>query len=330
MTADSSRPAVSVVIATYNMARYLGEAIASVLGQTMDDLDVHVVDDGSTDNTRELVARFAGDPRVHYYWQSNAGQTRAKNCGIRNSRGALLAFCDADDMWRTDKLERQCALFDDAPEVGVVYSRCVKLLETGAQIEAAEPLYFPSGRVTAELFKYNFVPFGTAVVKRTCFDRLGDFDERYRMGIDWELWLRLSTQYEFRFLDAITYVYRVWPGQMSSNWRGRYEHCFRIMDDFLSRHPRAVPKHVVREAWAHSYVERARVRCLQAGEHGRAVLDVMRALQYKPGYLRAWKSLGRIGLTVAGLPWHEAASQSLPVALSGDADASRARGTSIR
>src|SRR3954466_12214096 len=178
MKDSSGKPAVSVVIATYNMAPYIGDAIASVLVQTMDDLDVHVVDDGSSDGTRELVARFAADSRVHYYWQTNAGQTRAKNRGIYSSRGALVAFCDADDMWTKDKLERQCALFDEAPSVGVVFSRSVRLLGNRSGVEAAEPIHCPSGQVTAELFKYNFVPFGTAVVRRSCLDRLASITSR--------------------------------------------------------------------------------------------------------------------------------------------------------
>ena len=298
-------PAVSVIIATYNMGHYLGDAIASVLAQTMDDLDVHVVDDGSTDGTRDLVKQFSSDPRVHYYWQENAGQTRAKNRGIQSSRGSLIAFCDADDMWKADKLERQYPLFDREGTVGVVYSRTVKLLESGAEVDAADGILRPSGKVTAELFKYNFVPFGTAVVRRRCLEQLGAFDERYRMGIDWELWLRLSTVYEFQFLDAVTYVYRIWSGQMSTNWRGRYEHCFRIMEDFISKHPEAIPAHVVHEAWAHSFMQRARLRSLLAGEHSNAIMDVARALKYKPNYMPAWKSLGRICLAAAGIRSNE-------------------------
>jgi glycosyltransferase involved in cell wall biosynthesis len=298
---------VSVIIATYNMGHYLGDAIASVLAQTMDDLDVHVVDDGSTDGTRDLVKQFSSDPRMHYYWQENAGQTRAKNRGIQSSRGSLIAFCDADDMWKADKLERQYPLFDREGTVGVVYSRTVKLLESGAEVDAADGILRPSGKVTAELFKYNFVPFGTAVVRRRCLEQLGAFDERYRMGIDWELWLRLSTVYEFQFLDAVTYVYRIWSGQMSTNWRGRYEHCFRIMEDFMDEHPGAVPPDVVREAWAHSFVQRARLRSLLAGEHSNAIMDVATALRHKPAYVPAWKLLGRICLTAAGVrpnePW---------------------------
>jgi glycosyltransferase involved in cell wall biosynthesis len=294
-------PAVSVVIATYNMGRYLDQAIASVLDQSMDDLDVHVVDDGSTDNTREVVARFSSDPRVHYYWQENAGQTRAKNHGVHVSRAPLIAFCDADDLWKPDKLERQCPLFDRDEGVGVVYSRSANLMEDGTEIDQVCVVPYRAERITADLFKYNFIPFGTAVVRRRCLEQFGAFDERYRMGIDWELWLRLSLGYEFAFLDAVTYVYRIWPGQMSGNWRGRYEYAFKIMQDFLKSHPDAIPKEVVREAWAHSFVERARARSEFGGEHRDAIRDIVTALKHKPDYVYAWKSLGRVCLTAAGI-----------------------------
>lgn len=300
MTSGRMVPAVSVVIATYNMGCYLGDALASVLSQTMDDLDVHVVDDGSTDNTREVVAQFSRDRRVHYYWQENVGQARAKNLGIQSSRGPLVAFCDADDMWKPSKLERQCPIFSQAEAVGVVYSRASQIMGDGTEMESVSPVPCYSGKVTEELFKYNFIPFGTAVVRRRCLQEVGAFDERYRMGIDWALWLQLSTRYEFLFLDAVTYVYRVWEGQMSTNWRGRYEHAFRIMADFLSEHPEMVRAEVAREAWANSFVERARVRSLRSGEHASAILDVARALRLMPGYLLAWKSLVRIFLNAAG------------------------------
>jgi|CXWL01.1.fsa_nt_gi glycosyltransferase involved in cell wall biosynthesis len=296
MVIGKNVPAVSVVIATYNMGRYLGDAIDSVLKQTMDDLDVHVIDDGSTDNTREVVSRFSHDRRVHYCWQKNAGQARAKNQGIQLSQGALVAFCDADDMWLADKLERQCPLFENADDVGVVYSRTLRLIECDSRVEEEVVEPYCSGSVTAEIFRYNFIPFGTAIVRRRCLQELGAFDERYRMGIDWELWLRLSTRYKFRFLDSTTYVYRVWDGQMSANWRGRYDYAFRIMDEFLRKYPDAISSEVAREAWAHSFVQRARVRSYVSGEHALGIVDIGRALRCMPGYLHAWKSLVRICL----------------------------------
>lgn len=297
-----TRGLVSVVIATYNCRRYLGQAIESVLGQTYQHLEVHVVDDGSTDGSKEEVERFLVDPRVRYHYQPNAGQTAAKNHGIRKSRGEFVAFCDADDIWLPEKLAAQVPLFADNDGLGVVYSRAALIDERGVPLEpdrSDEP-GFPSGRVTAHLFKLNFVPFGTAVVRRRCLDELGAFDERYLMSIDWELWLRISLYYDFLFVDTETYVYRVWPGQMSKNWRGRYEHAFRIMREFLARYPGVIDVATEAEAWAHSYTQRARLRTFMSGEYGPAIFDVVRALRVMPSYRYAWRTFPVIALAAAG------------------------------
>ena len=300
---EVSRGLVSVVIATYNCRQYLGQAIGSVLRQTYQHLELHVVDDGSTDGTKEEVGRFLTDTRVRYHYQPNAGQTVAKNHGIRKSRGEFVAFCDADDIWLPEKLAAQVPRFADDERLGVVYSRAALIDERGVPVEpdrSDEPEY-RSGRVTADLFKLNFVPFGTAVVRRRCLDELGAFDERYFMSIDWELWLRISLHYDFLFVDTETYVYRVWPGQMSKNWSGRYEHAFRIMREFLARHPGVIDVATEAEAWAHSYTQRARLRTFISGEYGPAIFDVVRALRIKPSYRYAWRTFPVIALAAAGL-----------------------------
>lgn len=294
-----TRPTVSVVIATFNMAQYLGDAIKSVLGQTFADLDLHIVDDGSTDNTQAVVESFRSDARLHYHHQKNSGQTRAKNVGISRSKGAFIAFCDADDMWLSDKLERQMPLFvSDA--VAVVYSRTQRIFADGQCIADANPEPLHSGRITRHLFRSNFIPFGTSVVRRACLEAVGGFDENYRMGIDWDLWLRMSTRYEFRVLDEVTYLYRVWPGQMSNNWRGRYDAAFRIMDKFLKSYPNELAAAHVREAYAHSFTERGRCRTLLDGEYRDGLSDTFIALRYMPSYWPAWKLIGRILVTAAG------------------------------
>ena len=296
------RGLVSVVIATYNCRRYLGQAIESVLAQTYTDLELHVVDDGSTDGTAEEVARYLGDPRVRYHSQTNMGQTAAKNHGIRKSRGEFIAFCDADDLWLPDKLALQITAFADNPRLGVVYSRAALIEERGVRIahdRSDEPEH-PSGWVTGALFKMNFIPFGTAIVRRRCLEHAGAFDERYRMGIDWELWLRISVHYQFQFVDVETYAYRVWSGQMSKNWRGRYEHAFRIMREFLDQHPGVIDADTENEAWAHSYTQRARLRSFNSSEYGPALADVLRALRIRPTYRFAWRTVPAIALAAAG------------------------------
>src|SRR5258706_7912213 len=100
----SDKPLVSVVIATYNMARYLPLAVRSALDQTYKNIEVLVVNDGSTDDTQSVMAPFLNDPRVKYYTQENKGQAGTKNRGIRQSKGDYIAFLDADDMWALNKL----------------------------------------------------------------------------------------------------------------------------------------------------------------------------------------------------------------------------------
>lgn len=292
----AGQPLVSVIVATYNMAKYLSDAVESILGQTYGNLDLHVVDDGSTDDTGSVMQRWAGDSRVHYHWQPNAGQTNAKNNGVRESKGEFIAFCDADDMWTPDKLRKQMMLFDPGGTVGVVYARNQQIRESGSVVADTREETYYSGRITGQLFQYNFICFGTTVTRRICFDEFGGFNEDYRMGIDWDLWLRISTRYEIRFLDDIVYLYRVWPGQMSTNWRGRYEHALRIMGDFLQKYPDFVDVRTISRAYAHTYAERARLRALLGREIGPAYRDVALALRYSPLYLPAWKMLARLAL----------------------------------
>ena len=113
---------VSVVIASYNMGHYLAQAVQSVLAQTYPNVEVQIVDDGSTDDTAKLVRQWRKRPARARARQPNAGQARAKNTGVELSRGRFVAFLDADDLWLPGKLARQMPLFRGRPEVGVVYS----------------------------------------------------------------------------------------------------------------------------------------------------------------------------------------------------------------
>lgn len=284
-----SKPLVSVVIATYNAGPYLQEAIDSVLCQTVSDLELLVIDDGSTDGTRALVEAIS-DRRLSYVWQANAGQTSAKNHGIRLARGTFIAFCDGDDFWYPNKLELQLPLFAASPAVGVVYSAVEQIDEHGRALDhSASPLH--RGNVTEQLFMSNFVPFGTSVVRRECIERVGAFDEALRMGIDWDLWLRISAHYEFDYVAAPTYAYRIWSGQMSRNWRGRYSSAFRIMEKFLSAHPGKISPALRRKAIADTYANRGRSRMQ---EHPfAAVGDGIRAVMYDPTAPYSWKTVGR-------------------------------------
>jgi glycosyltransferase involved in cell wall biosynthesis len=284
------RRLVSVVIATYNMAAYLPLAVRSALEQTYQDVEVLIVDDGSTDGTRGIVGPLLEDRRVKYLYQENKGQAAAKNHGIREARGEYIAFLDADDVWVREKLEQQIPLFLRSPAVGVVYSKLAFINEAGEETGISDYELF-RGRVSGPLLISNFVGFGTSVVRRRCFERLGIFDESMKMGIDYDLWLRFSTEFEFDYVDRPLLRYRVWSGQMSNNCRGRYLSGIATMRRFLQKFPDVVGKSTVREAWAHTYVGYGLCVLELERRAAPALPHFVRALGYKPTYLPAWKAI---------------------------------------
>lgn len=279
---------VSVVIATYNMAGFLPLALRSALAQTYRNTEVLIIDDGSTDATADAVAPFLADARVRYLTQENAGQAVAKNRGIRESTGDYVAFLDADDLWAPEKLEAQMPLFAASRAVGVVCSAFSYIDENGDPLPRV-PGKLHRGRVSGPLLISNFVGFGTSVVRRECFERLGTFNESLGMGIDYDLWLRLSTRYEFDYVERPLLNYREWPGQMSRNWNTRYLNGIEIMKNFLRDFPDAVDERTASEAWAHTYTG---FGYSMRGSGRREALSLyLRALRFKPDYVPAWKGI---------------------------------------
>jgi glycosyltransferase involved in cell wall biosynthesis len=292
MSGSPAGDLVSVVIATYNMGHYLPEAVRSVLAQSYPNVDVQIVDDGSTDDTPAIVRQWDAHPRVRLHRQSNAGQAHAKNQGIALSGGAFIAFLDADDVWLPGKLARQMPLFTGRPEVGVVYSGYERMDGEGRPLPTG-PTHLHRGRVSGALLIENFVPFPSAVVRRECLERHGAFDETLGMGIDYDLWLRLSAHCQFDFITEPTVRYRIWPGQMSKNYRQRYESGIRIMQRFLERNPGVVGDSIARRAWAHTYTGRGDSTLWHEKDRVAAFRDYLRALSFRPAFWPAWRSMLR-------------------------------------
>lgn len=289
----ANEPLVSAVIATYNAAKYVSLAIRSVLDQTYRNVEVLIVDDGSTDNTGEIILPLLADSRVRYLVQENKGQAAARNYGVRESRGDYIGFLDADDLWAPEKLALQMSLFSSARNIGVVYSRLVYIDEAGKQLRIAENELF-RGRVSGPLLIRNFVGFGTGVVRRECFSRLGGFKEYLRRGDDYDLWLKFSTQYEFDYVDRPLLHYRIWSGQISNNCRSRYLVGIEIMKNFLQEFPGVVNKDTENEAWAHTYVGFGDCMLDVDQRRSTALRLYAQALRYRPAYLPAWKAIVKV------------------------------------
>lgn len=237
------RATVSVVVPCYNYGRYLAACLDSILAQTYPASEILVIDDGSTDDTEEVIQPFLSDQRVQFHRQTNRGQASAKNAGVARSTCDVVAFLDADDLWMPEKLARQMPLFDN-PAVGVTFTGQRSIDADGRPMRTFRRVghsAFRRGRVTRWLGFENIVPFSASAVRRQLFTECGGFDETLGMGIDWELWLRLSLVTEFDFVDDELFVYRLHSSQMSRNLAGRIEASEEIFRNFVAQHPSAFP-----------------------------------------------------------------------------------------
>lgn len=209
-------PQISVIITSYNYESFIGQAIQSLLDQTYRDLEVIVVDDGSTDGTRAVLEGFG--ERIRCIYQANQGKSAALNRGLAASQGSYLAFLDSDDCWLPDSLEARLAAFQADPEVGVVYGRA-QIIDAAGRLQPqtiGAPERYP-GKTFRSLLYGNFIPFLTFMVRRECFERAGMFfDPTFGTTNDWELHLRLSRVCRFRYLDQPLACWRL----HSANWSG--------------------------------------------------------------------------------------------------------------
>jgi glycosyltransferase involved in cell wall biosynthesis len=203
---------VSVVISTFNHGHFVASAVESALAQSYLNTEVLVVDDGSTDNTREVLDAFAG--RISYIYQENRGLSAARNTGIRAARGEFIALLDADDMWVPEKLEAQRAVFADHPDTGIVSCGHVLIDDTGREVSLGSS-WGSGGFRFRRLLQGNCVSGGSnAVVKRLCFDAVGLFDESLRSSEDWDMWLRIAGRYQVRFTSQILTRIRISANSM--------------------------------------------------------------------------------------------------------------------
>ncbi|MDD3014443.1 MAG: glycosyltransferase family A protein, partial [Candidatus Gastranaerophilales bacterium] len=168
-------PVVSVVMTTYNRDKYICEAIESVLSQTFEDLELIIIDDGSTDDTSEKIKSF-NDERIKYYYQDNAGQNPARNAGIIISNGKYIAMIDSDDIWDKNKLQKQVNILDKYPDTGLVYCGTVFINENN-KIIYKKPLADYKGQILDKLLMTNFLYNGSCpLFRKSCIEKAGLFD----------------------------------------------------------------------------------------------------------------------------------------------------------
>jgi len=207
-------PEVSVIIPTYNSARYVAEAVDSVLRQSFDDFEVIVIDDGSTDDTQSVMSRY-GSP-VRYIRQKNGGVSRARNRGIEESRSRYVAFLDADDTWFPNKLEKQMAAIRNQPSHRACYSAFLVVDSCLTPIEVNRSKRHLTALEDLLLYGNVVGTPGTVLCERGLFDR-GGFDPELSQCADWDMWVRLAVETDFLYLNEPLICYRQHDANMSRN-----------------------------------------------------------------------------------------------------------------
>ncbi|PCJ19406.1 MAG: glucosyl transferase [Gammaproteobacteria bacterium] len=227
-------PKVSVVIPLYNTERYIQECISSVLCQRYSDFEVLVIDDGSTDQSADLVNQI-DDPRIRYVYQDNRGLPGARNTGIRLAKGRYIAFLDADDYWHPNKLAMHVRHLDENPRVGVSFSGSIFVDDNSLSMGV-----YQDPKLThitpRDIYLANPIGNGSSpVIRKAVFDsiqfssesnsarELSFFNERFRQSEDVECWMRIGLKTEWRFegiVSRLTY-YRVNNEGLSANWQAQ-------------------------------------------------------------------------------------------------------------
>lgn len=226
-------PRVSVVIATYNHASFVVQAVESVLSQTYPDTELIVVDDGSTDRTARLLDPYRG--RIRYLYQQKQGVSAARNAGLSLAEGEYVLFLDADDWIPSEKLALQVQLLEEQLDLGLVYCGFQYVDERGTR-SLGEMRPNKQGCLLEELLlRTVFFPPGAALIRRTCLERVGRFDESLSSAADTDLWARLAKAgFPFGYIDRILLYYRVVPGSMSSQVNRQAADEFARLDGFFA------------------------------------------------------------------------------------------------
>jgi glycosyltransferase involved in cell wall biosynthesis len=251
---------VSVIIPAYNEAATVERTISSVLNQTYSDLEVLVVDDGSTDETAALVRRMADlDHRIKLLQKANGGLVSARNCGIAHAQGEFIAPLDADDLWHPEKIRKQLkVLWSRADQVGLVYCWTRAIDEQDRVLFDVTPCALRD-HVYAALIIRNFLSSGAPLVRRRCVEEVGRYDATLSSRgadccEDLKFNLDIAERYDFDLVPEFLLAHRLRKGSMSTDYDSMLRSHKVVIDEVRERHPE-LPDKLFRWASGHQHLE---------------------------------------------------------------------------
>ena len=233
-------PQVVVIIPSYNREKYIRATIDSALSQTYSNIDVAVVDDGSSDRSREILIGY-GD-RIRFFEheaRENRGQSASINLAMRETTGRYVAILDSDDVWTVDKIEKQVVFLEKHPEFGIVYGNGFAIDENGKILyKLIPPGHQEKSDPRRMLLECHFNIPSNALVRRSAYEQAGEFDETLRSSQDHDMAIRLLEITNAAFLDEPVWYYRLHPDTQSlKHAKRRWMNGFRILEKACRRYP---------------------------------------------------------------------------------------------
>lgn len=291
----SQRPFVSVIIPTYNHVHFLSEAINSAIDQTYPNVEIIVVDDGSTDNTAEIVAAF-GD-KVHYIWQENSGLSAARNTGILAAGGDIISLLDADDLYEPDFISTLATVLQVNKEIDGVYCQAQTVDEDSLPLPQVIGKVVDPDHLQSALLKGGFFPPLCMFAYKYCYEDLGLFDKAFQGAADWDMWLRMSANYRIIGMDKVLAKYRVVQNSMSHDPTHMLDDRTRVLRKHFSGESssKSLWTPMYRRAMAENYF-RATIEYLQLGDNNRAYQYFYESITCDHELISKYDVLYRLGL----------------------------------
>lgn len=285
-----SIPTVSVIIPAYNAEAFIADTIQSALDQTYRDIEIIVVDDGSSDRTVACARTFGDAVRVHQ--QRNGGVARARNAGVSLARGEWIAFLDSDDLWLPDKIEQQLAVsgvmtFTDRYNIG----------DRGDLPEiqsVCQPMR--GGDIFEALLCGNFITTTSVMIRRALFEQYGGFNVAFNGTEDWDLWLQVAADHEIGFCAKPLVRYRLHQGGISRNFARMNRERLQVISRAMAR-PRGqtLGPWTTRRVWAHTWATNG-FDSRRGGARRDAFIDYVRAAVLWPLKLQFYKEAVKVCL----------------------------------
>lgn len=237
-------PLISVIMPCFNAAPYVEEAVRSVMEQTYPEIELIIVDDGSTDASQEIVAKLAGEypARIRHVAQSNAGPYAARNHGLALAKGEFVAFLDADDWWSKDCIQKMLSAVNEDDSIALAYCGWQNVgLEGGRGEPYVPPDYELEDKAVRFLRAAAPWPIHAALVRRSVIEEVGGFDLHLPTCMDYDLWLRIAVSRPIRLVPEVLAFYRHHAsGQITSTQWRQARNSWLVKRKFLREHPEQV------------------------------------------------------------------------------------------